>query len=539
MASRSSSLLLALLLVAAHDALGARPLARSEEQWSRFRGPNGGGVAATDAPWPVVFDAEHALAWKVPLPEGHSSPIVWDERLFVTGFVDGELETLAIDRETGEVIWGRRVSGTGRERLHDVNSPASSTPVTDGERVFVYFGTLGLVCYDVEGEELWRRERPIPKNTFGSAASPIVAGDALVLVCDANDQATIEAFDRESGETLWKTDRGVESSGWSTPVVLSREGAEEVISLGAWWLKAYDLADGTERWAIPGLTDEPIVTPALGEGLVFVSSYNMNTNPEVIGLPEFGELLAECDADGSGDLTLEEASTNESVLSRADADGEGDHPLRIFFGFLDADKDGVLTEEEWARIFDWLGSFEHANALVAVRPGDGDAPAEIAWQHNQGVPECPSPLYYRGRIYLVKNGGMVTCLDARTGELRYRGRLDSRGPCYASPVAAGGNVYSASARGVVTVFAAGDRLEVLARNDLGERIMATPALAAGRIYVRTEAHLWGLRRGRVAASGRERPSLEIGGGSRVRTRRAPRVAIALPKRRPRAEGRRP
>lgn len=138
----------------------------------------------------------------------------------------------------------------------------------------------------------------------------------------------------------------------------------------------------------------------------------------------------------------------------------------------------------------WLNDFEHANAILALRPGAEGAETEIAWQYPRGVPERPSSLVHRGRVYLVENGGLATCLDARTGAILYQERLDSRGPCYASPVAGDGQVFTASARGVVTIFEAGDSLKVLSRNDLGERIMATPALANGRVHVRTESSLY-------------------------------------------------
>jgi len=138
----------------------------------------------------------------------------------------------------------------------------------------------------------------------------------------------------------------------------------------------------------------------------------------------------------------------------------------------------------------WLETFEHANALMAICPPGAEQEPEIVWQHPRGVPECPSPLYYEGRVYMVKNGGIASCLDAETGELKFQERLDSRGPFYASPVAGDGKLYFASARGEVTVIEASDSLKVLSRNGLGERIMATPALVDGVVYVRTDSHLY-------------------------------------------------
>ncbi|MHC5065059.1 MAG: EF-hand domain-containing protein, partial [Planctomycetota bacterium] len=245
------------------------------------------------------------------------------------------------------------------------------------------------------------------------------------------------------------------------------------------------------------LADEPAITPVTGEGLVFVTSYNMNTNPEVIGLPEYEQLLEDYDQDGDQLLTREEVQANKSILSRMDADGEGDHPLRGFFRFLDENRDEHLDAQEWQKMSKWLGGFEHANALLAIKPGDGEGgDAEIAWQFPRGVPECPSPLYHDGLVYIIKNGGMISCLEASTGEVQYQGRIGARGPRYSSPIYGDGKIYAASARGVVSVIAAGRQLEILAQNDLTERIMSTPAIVNGRIYIRTEEHLYafGLQR---------------------------------------------
>lgn len=482
-----ASLLCALLISWRGAAAG--PADPERAQWSQFRGPGSSGVAAGEARFPAQLDREN-LAWEREVPAGHSSPVLWGERVFLTGASGSTLETLCIERSSGAVLWRRAIEVDAVERAHPVNGPATPTPATDGERVYAYFGSFGLVCYDVEGNERWRRPLSAQENTFGSAASPVLAGDVLVLNRDTDGESFLEALRPATGETVWRVERDGFRSGWSTPVLLGRDGVDELLVYGAWWLTAYDLADGSVRWSLPGLTDEPCTTPVTGEGLVFLTSYNMKTNPEVVGLPAFGDLVRDYDADGNGTLSFAEIEPNESILSRHDADGEGDHPLTMFFRFLDVDRDGEITAGEWEKIVAWLDGFEFANALLAVRPGGKGADPEIVWQHAHGVPECPSPLYYRGRVYMVKNGGIVTCLDARTGEPKFQGRTGARGPCYASPVAADGKVYAASARGTVAVLEAGDALVVLASSDLGERILATPALADGVVYVRTERALY-------------------------------------------------
>lgn len=461
-----------------------------QSYWGQLRGPNGG-VATDKKSLPVTFDENTNLIWKTATPHGHSSPCVWGDRIFLTGIANNELETYCFDRKSGEIVWKRAAWYEFIERVHRVNSPATPTPTTDGERVVVYLGSSGLLCYDFEGNEVWRRIIRTPPNMYGTASSPILAGGYLIFLNDNARQSSLEAIQPENGETVWKIDREGFKASWSTPVVWNNNGVDEVLIYGVWWLKAYDLKDGSERWSLPGLTDEPVIMPVTGDGLVYLTSYNMKSNPEVIGLPEWKDLVKEYDKDRDGELTHEETRPNKSILSRFDADGEGDHPLWGFHRFLDADRSGKITEQEWGKMIDFLNSFKQENALMAVKPGveEGEE-TRVVWSHEKGVPECPSPLYYDGRIYMVKNGGMISCLDSKTGELKYQGRLGAGGPYYASLITGDGKIFASSRRGVVTVFEVGDKLKVLARNDLKERIMATPAIVDGKLYVRTEKNFY-------------------------------------------------
>jgi outer membrane protein assembly factor BamB len=485
--------------MAIHDVLLLFALASNasssihHEGWSRFRGPDGAGVAA-GARLPERLDLEKNLLWSAELPPGHSSPCLTDERVFVTGAREKELVTVCLDRKDGKVLWTRALAVPSLETAREGNGPASPTPATDGEHVLTYFGSFGLVGYDLEGKELWRRALPTPKNTFGTAASPVVVGGKLIFLSDAEEGSCLEAIEPASGKTLWRADRARFKSGWSTPAVWTRDGPSgektaELLVLGVGWLTAHDLADGAERWSYPGLTDEPITTPITGEGLVFATSYNLRTNSEAMLLWDWEKVLVEHDKDGDGVLSKAEVAENKSVLSRPDADGEGDHPLSIFQRFLDVDKDGRITGEEYTKLRAWVDSWEHLNGIVALRPATAEHGTELVWHFPRGVPECPSPLYLAGRVYMVMNGGTVTCLDAKSGTLVFQERLSARGPYYASLVAGDGKLYAASARGEVTVFAAADELRVLSSVDLDERLMATPALSDGVVYVRTETKL--------------------------------------------------
>ena len=464
------------------------PLLGPHETWSRFRGPNGAGLAS-GVRLPDTLDPEKDLAWSADLPPGHSSPCLTDERVLVTGRADGALATVCIDRADGRVLWTRTVKATALERTHEVNGPASPTCASDGEHVISYFGSFGLVAYDLAGKELWTRPLAMPKNTFGTAASPIIAGGKLIFVSDAEEGSFLEALEPASGKTVWRHERAGFKSGWSTPGLWTRDGREELLVLGVNWLTAYDLADGSERWSYPGLTDEPITTPISGDGLVFATSYNLKSNADAMSLWSYDKVLVEHDLDGDGAISIEEGKANKSLLSRPDADGEGDHPLTMFQRFLDVDRDGSITAKEYEKLEAWVASWEHLNGIVALRPATADHGTELAWHFPRGVPECPTPLHLDGRIYMVMNGGTVTCLDAKSGALVFQERLAARGPYYASLVGGDGKLYAASARGEVTVFAAGGALRVLASVDLGERLMATPALSDGVVYVRTETKL--------------------------------------------------
>lgn len=470
--------------------LALHPTPSLDPSWNQFRGAGGRGIAADDEPLPSRLDPKEDARWRCELPTGLSSPCLAGERIFLTAGNESSVETICVDRETGAVRWRRAFEAKPEERVHEINGPASPSPATDGALVVSYFGGVGLVAHDLDGKELWRRAMPPPVNTFGSAASPICAEGKVVFLHDSDKESWLEAIEPATGATLWKVSREGFGSGWSTPTHWERGGTDELLVYGIGWLTAYDLASGEERWSLPGLSDEPIVTPVVSSDLVFVSSYNMRTNPEVIGLPAFAELLEKHDADENGSLNKLESDQNASILSRHDADTEGDHPLSMFFRFLDVDRDGEITELEWGKVVRWVETFQHANGLLAIRPGGGEVEPAIAWQHVRGVPECPSPIFYRDKVYMVTNGGLVTCLAADSGELHYEDRLDSRGPCYSSPVAGDGKLYAASARGRVVVFSAGEELEVLSRNDFDERIMATPALERGMVFVRTEKALY-------------------------------------------------
>jgi outer membrane protein assembly factor BamB len=401
--------------------------------WPQFRGPNSSGLG--EGKPPVNFGPDQNVLWKTAVGPGLSSPIIWEGRIFLTEFdrASKRLATLCIDRRTGKILWRRAVSPEQIEKVHEISSPAGSTPATDGERVYVYFGSYGLVCYDLNGNQKWERRLPLPGNPYGAVSSPIVAGKLVALNHQGKD-AYLLGVNRRDGRTVWKTDRSMFQYGWSTPVYWSHDGIDEIVVLGGDFepdqrLMAYNLADGAERWWVGGLPPCGKSTPVVGDGLLFLAA------PDII---------------------LETAAEKR-----------------------DPDRAAQIYANNSARV-------------MAVRPGGKGAinQANIAWSEKKGVPGVPSPLYYNGRLYTFQNGGIVFCRVAKTGELVYSGRLGAPGYYYSSPVAADNKVYIASEEGVVSVLDAGAELKILATNKLDGAILATPALADGNIYVRTENHLY-------------------------------------------------
>ena len=473
----------------------ASPICGQEPaRWPQFRGPHGRGIAADNKPLPVHFGPDKNVVWSTPLPAGISSPVIWGQRVFVTGH-DSEaqkLETFCLDRSTGAILWRRTAPAEKIERVYKVNSPATATPVTDGERVYVSFGSYGLLCYDFEGKELWRRPLPLPPAGFGTGTSPVLAGELLLLNSQGKDLHLL-AVDRKTGDTVWTTAQPPFPSLYPAPYLWQNGESSELIVPGRGGLLAYDLKDGGKRWWVPGLSPEANTSATEGEGLLFVASHLPGGDPDMrMKLPTFAELLKKHDKNSDGKIGRQEAPTDLKIFARGGKEGVGEIHLHQMYWLFDKNGDGSIDSQEWQA----MTETPFNNTLMAIRPGgSGDiSKSHIVWQAKRGVPEVPSPLYYQGRIYMIRNGGVVTCLYAKTGkELYSPGRLSPGGMYYASPVAGDGKIYVAADAGFVIVLKDGDRFDILAENDLGEPMSATPALADGTLYVRTARRLFAFR----------------------------------------------
>lgn len=454
-------------------------LGAQAQHWPQFRGPDGLGVAADDAHPPVEFGPTNRVRWQAPVPPGNSSPILWEQRLFLTAFDQGKLATFAMDAHTGQRLWRCELTPEKTEEVHrGLGSPASATPVTDGQRVYAHFGSFGLVAYDLEGHELWRKPLPVTITEYGASSSPVLAGNHLVLLLDQDGGSHLIAVERATGEPAWRVDRPDMRRGFGTPLLWAHDGTTDLVVPGTLWLKGYDPATGAERWRVSGLARIVCTSPAAGDGFLFTASWTTGGDraADRITMPSFDEFCAQHDQDKDGRFRLEELPNG---------------PVRERFKHLDGNRDGFITRDEWESMADIFARVE--NQAFAMKPGGaGDLSAyHVLWRFKRGLPYVASPVYYRGRFYMVKNGGMLTCLDPQTGQALYQEeRLGPVGDYYASLVAADGRIYIASQTGVIVVVKAGDAFAVLARNEMGEAVQATPAMVGGTIYVRTARRLY-------------------------------------------------
>ncbi len=414
--------------------------------WPQWRGPQSSGVSL-ETGLPAAWGPAQNIAWKTELPgRGHSSPVVWGNRIFLTAALEGEtipgarapvhifnkeefkhpdavgsekrhrLLVLALDRDSGKIVW-QRVAHDGRvyDDRHKKASYANATPVTDGEAVYAYFGTEGLFAFTVEGKPLWKvMPGKIPTIGLGVASSPVLDGGRVFLQCDVDsgDGSFLLALDKGTGKELWRAGRKHRAS-WSTPLVLAAGERKELVVSGAESVIAYDPASGNEWWRSRGVEGHAVPSPVAGFGMVFLSA----------GFPQ------------------------KRVLG-------------IQLGGA-----GEVTEQ-----------------------------SQLKWSYEKGAAYVPSPILYGDYLYVMSDRGLLTCLDARSGRRVYEGaRVPKPATFTASPVAYGGHLLLTSEEGETFVVKAGAQHEILRVNAVGEAVFASPALADGRVYIRGERHLFCIR----------------------------------------------
>jgi outer membrane protein assembly factor BamB len=438
--------------VAGHRAPGASETETETEaksdsdhigNWPQWRGPARNGVShETDLPLEWSVSSNLNIKWKTPIEgRGHSSPVVWGDRIFLTTDIEGDvvpgaaaprhvrggetyvhpasqsadrrhtLKVIALDAASGEVAWSRTAhDGTVFDNRHRVNTYASPTAVTDGERVYVYFGSQGVFAYTFEGALAWKVDLgKILTWGHGHGMSPLLYRSSVILQVDQDEgeNSFLVALDGATGKELWRTARRARIN-YSSPILVEANGRSHVVTTSYDAVVAYDPDTGAELWRSDGFLGNAVPTPVANGEIVFAVS----------GYPD--------------------------KLTRA----------------------------------------------VRVPRGE-EATAELLWEYRKGTGYVPSPLLYEGLLYLVSDKGVLTCLEPETGRIVYEGgRLPIPTFVKASPIAWGGHILLAGEDGDFFVLRAGPKHEILAHNDIGESVIASPAIAGGRIYIRGERHLF-------------------------------------------------
>jgi outer membrane protein assembly factor BamB len=422
--------------------------------WPQWRGPAGQGVSP-ETNLPSEWSGTQNVAWKTPIPgRGHSSPIVWGNRLFLTTAIEGEvvkpgntgvkhvidgqdfvhpqgvgadrrhtLKVLALDADTGKVLWEKTAwEGVPYDTRHQRGSNASPTPVTDGKAVYVWFGSEGLHAYDFEGTLLWKADLGgIATMGVGVGTSPLLYKDVVILQCDEDngEKSFVTALDKKTGRPVWRVPRKVQVS-WATPIIVrAHDGTrerDELVTAGTEAVIAYDPATGRELWRSKGLESNAVPSPVAGKDVVVLSA---------------------------------------------------GYPAKV------------------------------AMALKPGGAGDITGTPRVMWKYEKGTAYVPSPIFYGDYVYLMTDKGLLTCLDGRTGEVKYEGaRPPVVASFMASPVAFDGKILLFSEDGDTHVIKAGPAHEVLRTNPLGEPIQATPAVSQGSLFIRGAQHLFRIRKTR-------------------------------------------
>lgn len=450
--------------------------AATAEDWPQFRGANASGVSAGRG-LPLRFSGAQGVAWKADLGDGIASPVVHSGRVYSTAMAGNRFLVFCHELAGGRQVWKREHACGRLPRITPPNSHASSTPATDGKRVYVYQSTLGLLALAAEdGRLLWRHAlaQPAYLMDWGAGMSPIVHGDSVYFCQDDDLNPFLICLDAMTGTPRWRIPRPDMLAGYAVPLIAQSNGRTELVVAGSGKMKGYDLRTGAELWTCNTLLRTIMTTPVYRDGVVYIAVQSYGDSARTLKF-----------------ALLEWLDTNQdSVLTRPEVPAE----FHARFDRSDLNQDGVLKGAELDTAFQHRDNQAGGGNLIqAIRTGGtGDVTrTHVLWTVGSKTPSnLASPLVSGDRLYVVKAGGLSSCYAIRDGAPAWElERIGNLGDYYASPVAGDGKIYLAGKNGFVVVLEDGPQFRVLAKNDLGEEILATPALCDGRIVVRTRTRL--------------------------------------------------
>ncbi len=499
--------------LAAVLALGTGPL--FAEDWPQFRGPNCSGISATKKSLPSKFSPRENVRWSAVLGDGIGSPVVAAGQVFCTGMSmpkgkEPKLVVYAFEAGSGRKLWQKEIPAGPKPlpAINEVNSYASASPAADDERVYVYFLRTGLTAFDAKtGKKLWNLPLPEPFFIFdwGPGMSPVLYKDMLLFCQDDDLFPALYAVNKKTGKLLWKDDRTDMAVSYSHPVICDTPKGPELVVCGTGKVLGYDLANGDRKWAAELACRNIKTTPSVLDGVVYISlqSYGMSY-----------QWRAVADPNGTGKITRESIKA-----SRKDKGAGIPEAFWKKFERGDLNKDGVLEGEEIDRAFldpsnkggildsearrrggntndwrKWDAELQSDSLIQAVRGGGKKdvSKTHVLWKVKTKTPDhLVSPLLIDGKLLLFKSGGFASCFEIKKGKLLWeKQRIGITSSILAQPVHGDGKIYVTGQNGKIAVLALGQKLKVLARNDMAEDCIATPAIADGRLYIRTRTKLY-------------------------------------------------
>jgi outer membrane protein assembly factor BamB len=378
-------------------------------EWPTWRGPNADG-SVTDQAIPKTWSATKNVAWKVPVSGiGHSSPIVANGKVFLTTCIDMERCVVCVDALSGKKLWQTPVQAADIEKMHKNNTPASSTPVTDGKHVWATFLTgnaITVACLNDAGKIVWTKSFDGFTSPHGFCGSPILDGDRLIVNGDSDGDAFIAALDKNTGKPIWRTPRPNKTRSFSVPVLLTIDNKKQLVLAGSKSITAYEPTTGEQIWVADSATDKFVATVVYADGLVLATG----TSPV--------STLAAIRPDGKGNITK----------------------------------------------------------------------SHVAWSTNKGAAYVPSPVAVGKNVFVQSDDGRAFYLEAATGKIIWQERLGKKH--HASPLLINGLIHSLDEDGTMYVIRPSEKYDLLEKNAIGEECHATPAVADGKLYIRSTQHLW-------------------------------------------------